>query len=72
MNESPYKPLALDESVPTRCECCEPARRIVTVRTGPATQLHFCPTTRAAYLPKRDRTSGRQFLIRGLYRGDIE
>jgi hypothetical protein len=71
LETSRYRALKLDEEVPTMCECCEPARRLLHSRTGPTTVLTYCPTTRAAYLPKVDRRSGRQYLIRGLYSGDV-
>ncbi len=71
MSEENYRPLKLDEAVPNRCECCEPARQLLQSRTGPTSVIFYCPTTRAAYLPKPDRMSGRQMLIRGLYRGDV-
>ena len=71
MSETRYKPLKMGEAIPIRCECCEPARRLLHTRTGPETEMHYCPTTRAAYLPKRDRRTGEQYLIRGLYRGEF-
>lgn len=55
--------------LPTHCQCCSPARRLLKFRSSPKTELLVCPATRASIIAYDD---ARMPLSGGFYTGSLD